>query len=148
MPSWVAELLQPDRLLTVAFILFLLWLMGKGLFKFFPFFAELVDLVRTLVGDSSKGIPGIGDRMDAQATKLGELAEKLGEHSETLEKVRAQVQNSHDTNLRDDVDGVKEAVEDLTGKLSEHITISKESDRSQAEMARQVESLAARWAEN
>lgn len=78
-----------------------------------------------------------------------------------IEVLRDQLQNSHQEsaipNLRDDLDTkaskedvkqVADALATLVEKVNEHISISKESDRSQAEMARQVESLAARWAEN
>lgn len=48
-----------------------------------------------------------------------------------LETLRAQVQNSHKTNLRDDIDkfGVK---------LDEHIEIAKESDASQGRVEEQL----------
>lgn len=78
-----------------------------------------------------------------------------------IEVLRDQLQNSHQDavipNLRDDLDtkaskedveAVAKALAVVVDKLDEHITIAKESDRSQAEMARQVESLATRWAEN
>lgn len=49
----------------------------------------------------------------------------------TLEILRAQVQNSHSTNLRDDVDRVQRTVTELVQKVDEHITIAKASDERQ-----------------
>lgn len=138
MPSWVADLLQPDRLLTVAFLLFFLWLTCRSAFRAFPFVASFVELVQTLVGD--KDNPGIGHRMDAQVAKMSELRD-------TLETVRAQVQNSHSTNLRDDVDDVKHAISKVAGQLEEHIEIAKKYDAAQDETAKQVERLVSRWAD-
>lgn len=152
MPQWILDLLQTDRLLTVALIIFLLIITGKGLYKFFPFIAAFVGLVHTLVGDTSKGIPGIGERMEAQVVKLAELGEHLGEHGKKLETVRAQVQNSHGSNFRDDLDAntraTKEAlrhIEQVAEKLDQHIGISKAKDAEQEQTARKVSQLAARW---
>ena len=141
MSPWLTELMQPDRLLTVAFILFILFLMGKSLFKVFPFVASFVGLVQTLVGDDAKGQPGIGARMVKQGEKMSELTDLVRGQGDELEKVRAQVQNSHSTNLRDDVDRVKVAVDKVAEKLDEHIDIAKKYDAAQDETAKQVEKL-------
>lgn len=70
-----------------------------------------------------------------------------------LETVRAQVENSHRTNFRDDLDrntaATHEALEQIgkvTQKLDEHIVIAKESDDAADETARQVAKLAEKWA--
>lgn len=55
-----------------------------------------------------------------------------------LETIRAQVQNSHQTNLRDDMDKLHAVVLDLAGKVEEHIAIAKESDDRQDETERIV----------
>lgn len=72
-----------------------------------------------------------------------------------LETVRSQVQNSHRTNFRDDLDANTEAtraalerIEEVAAKLDEHIIIAKASDKAQDETARQVEKLATKWADN
>lgn len=70
--------------------------------------------------------------------RRGVLAQLDAVHTQ-LETVRHQVENSHKTNLRDDVDRVED-------KLDEHIDIAKDSDRQQAETAAKVERLYARWA--
>lgn len=129
MPAWVDDLLQPERLITVALVLFLLWLLIKSLIAAWPFLSQLVALVETLVGDADN--PGIGDRMEAQGKKLADMGE-------LLESVRAQVQNSHDTNLRDDVDDLQTTVSLVHKKLDEHIAIAKESDRRQDKTAEEV----------
>lgn len=58
-----------------------------------------------------------------------------------LETVRAQVQNSHRTNLRDDVDTVIETVDTLSRRLEEHIQIAIKSDAAQDRTAEKVEQL-------
>ena len=52
-----------------------------------------------------------------------------------IEEVRNQVQNSHSTNLRDDLDRISRSLE-------EHIEIAKQSDRRQEETAQKVDQLA------
>lgn len=154
MPSWVADLLQSDRLLTLAFTLFMLWLIGKGIYRFFPFFADLVDLVRTLVGNPKKGIPGIGERMEAQVVKLSELGDRLGEHGEMLgelggqvKKIHHEVTPNHGGSIKDEIGRVETVVNSLTEKLAEHIDISKSKDAEQEDTARKVDRLAAKWAD-
>lgn len=56
-----------------------------------------------------------------------------------LETLRAQVQNSHRTNLRDDVDKVRDLVGELAKKLGEHIEIAKLSDESQGRVEEQLQ---------
>lgn len=63
-----------------------------------------------------------------------------------LEKVRSQVENSHHTNLRDDVDDLRGTVNQIGEKLDDHIDIANESDQQLAETAEKVDRLAARWA--
>lgn len=58
-----------------------------------------------------------------------------------LETVRSQVQNSHRTNLRDDVDTVIETVDTLSRRLEEHIQIAVKSDSAQDQTAEQVKKL-------
>lgn len=58
-----------------------------------------------------------------------------------LETVRSQVQNSHSTNLRDDVDTVIETVDTLSRRLEEHIQIAIKSDSAQDQTAEQVKKL-------
>lgn len=48
-----------------------------------------------------------------------------------LERVRKQVENNHDTNFREDLDRVNEAISNVSKKLDEHIVISKHHDREQ-----------------
>ncbi|WP_180967251.1 hypothetical protein [Zhihengliuella halotolerans] len=147
MPSWVEELLQPERLWPVAIVLTLLWLAARSLIKGWPLLSAFVDLIQTLVGDEDKGQPGIAARMESQSKALSEMGEKL-------EAVRAQVQNSHNTNMRDDIDGLTETVEELASAVRQqqndfavHVAIAKDSDRRQAETAEKVSRLAARWAD-
>ncbi|MCO1338095.1 hypothetical protein BJH93_04175 [Kocuria polaris] len=153
MPSWVEDLLQPERLWPVAIVLTLLWLAARSLIKGWPLLSAFVGLVHTLVGDEDT--PGIAERMEAQSRTLSTMGEKL-------EAVRAQVQNSHHTNMRDDIDGLTKTVDGLTETVEEvvsavrqqqndfavHVAIAKDSDRRQAETAEKVSRLAARWADD
>lgn len=66
-----------------------------------------------------------------------------------LETVRSQVQNSHRTNFRDDLDrntaATHEAVgriDEVSRKLDRHIVIAKEGDIAAARTAQRVEELA------
>lgn len=83
---------------------------------------------------------GTEDRLD----RSGRLIEKGSPGIPALlETVRAQVQNSHNTNLRDDLDKISK-------KLDEHIVISKHHDRDQTRTARTLHSHlqeTERWAE-
>lgn len=70
-----------------------------------------------------------------------------------LETVRAQVQNSHRTNFRDDLDRNTAAthkavgrIEEVAEKLDQHIVIAKESEDAADETAHKVARLAAKWA--
>jgi len=49
-----------------------------------------------------------------------------------LEAIRAQVENSHTTNLRDDID-------ELKADLKQHITISKQKDGEQEDTAKKLD---------
>lgn len=71
---------------------------------------------------------GTEDRLD----RSGRIIEK-GQPGipALLEAVRSQVQNSHNTNLRDDMDGISK-------KLDEHIAISKHQDRLQNKTAEKL----------
>ena len=55
-----------------------------------------------------------------------------------LETLRSQVQNSHRTNLRDDVDKVHNAVGELSQKFTEHLEITRLSDESQGRVEEQL----------
>lgn len=63
-----------------------------------------------------------------------------------LEKVRSQVENSHHTNLRDDVDDLRGTVNQIGKKLDTHIVIADQYNEKQEETAEKVERLHARWA--
>lgn len=55
-----------------------------------------------------------------------------------LETIRAQVQNSHKTNLRDDFDDLKTEMANLSKLVTDHIVIAKASDDRQDETERIV----------
>lgn len=57
-----------------------------------------------------------------------------------IEEVRSQVQNSHRTNLRDDLDRLHADVFDLKQDLREHIDIAKDNERRRDEVEEQLTS--------
>ena len=57
-----------------------------------------------------------------------------------IEEVRSQVQNSHRTNLRDDLDRLYAEVVDLKQDLREHIDVAKDNDRRRDEVEEQLAS--------
>lgn len=63
---------------------------------------------------------------------LGRLDTMRGD----MDRVLKQVENSHNTNFRDDLDAVNSNVSDLSKKLDEHIVISKHHDRKQEKTRR------------
>lgn len=133
MPSWIHDLLQSERLLTIALIFFIIYLLLKVVGKNWKFVSNFVRLVNTLVGDDKN--PGIGIRMQQQTKKLDEQAE-------VLERVRHQVENDHDTNFRDDQDKLMKSVSDLTEEFKAHVAISKAKDKEGDENAYRVAVLA------
>ena len=89
-------------------------------------------------------------------TIVGGLLAKISiDLSRTKRDARAakeQVQNSHETNFRDDVDeltkivtGLATKVEGLEGKFTEHVRIAKHSDHRQDRMAGQIQTLIDLW---
>ena len=109
-----------ERALTIGMFLVVLFMIVKAFMKLWPFLRKFVDLVNTLVGDDDE--PGIKVRMDVQADKLDVLTGLQEKQTEELEKVRAQVQNSHtETNLREDVDALQRTVDSLAQSLRTHL---------------------------
>ncbi|MHC6176252.1 hypothetical protein [Glutamicibacter sp. X7] len=117
----------------------LLWKPVKG-------FARIIKAVAKVAEDWN----GTEDRVD----KSGAVVEKGRPGVPALlETVRAQVQNSHSANLRDDVDKVIDiseqnatAIRHLAAKLDQHIVIAKESDQRQDETAAKVDRLVEKYA--
>lgn len=138
MPSWITELVQMDRLLTIAFVLFFLWLIIRTLFKSYPFVHKFVTLVHDLVGDDEN--PGIAKRMDAQARKLDMIThEVLPNHGSSLndsvrrneqftkelgEKLDAHIEIASAESI--ELRGNSEKLKETTEKLDEHIEDTKE----------------------
>lgn len=87
------------------------------------------------------GRPGISARLLQLEGTVTDLAAALTAAQIVLERVRAQVQNGHPTNLRDDVDELIEQVGELAKKLDQHISIAKDHDRGQAALAAEVKRM-------
>lgn len=151
MPAWIKDLLQIERLFTIALIFFLVYVSVGAVRKNWKGLSRFVELVNMLVG--ADGEPGIGVRMDKQAEKLdaiaerqrvdsGDLTREVGELANVLERVRHQVENDHDTNFRDDQDKLIKSVEDLAEEFKAHVAISKAKDKEGDENAYRVAVLA------
>lgn len=132
----------PYLIVTVILMMgsFLIWVGSKLL----PVIRKGTRVLDDFLGEPAR--PGIPARPG--------VIEALAGTRHDLDLVKKQVQNSHKTNFRDDLDGkaskedveaVAKALTTLASKLDEHITIAKESDRSQVEMARQMERIAGAW---
>jgi len=117
MPEWMAALTVGE---IVATIVGAGVIVGIGV-KLYPTARALSHLIRDLHGTP--------DRVD----RAGNVIEP-GEPSirAQLQAIRAQVENSHKTNLRDDIDK-------LTEKLDEHIEVAKDHDRYQEETSQRLE---------
>lgn len=137
MPSWLNDLTQPDRLIPVAVTMFLLWLIVRSVFKSWPFIANFVRLVNTLVGDDKK--PGIAVRMDNQTKKLAAMEEQIA-------TIHHEVTPNHGGSMNDGLKRVEHRgketqaeVAEIKAKFERHVGISKEHDAQGAETARKLE---------
>ena len=122
--GWIAKLSVGEIILWVGGIV-AFWSVvkkfGKPVKKFFDAFEALM-----------RDWHGVPERRDAsgqliEAGKPGLLAQ--------VETLRSQVQNSHSTNLREDMDVIRDSVLALSTQLTEHIEISKENDLASAKVA-------------
>ncbi|WP_104086575.1 hypothetical protein [Arthrobacter sp. GMC3] len=112
MPEWITNLIATDRLLTVGFILFILWLFGRSALKSWPFVSKLVTLVNALVGDG----PGTGivDRM----ASLEETNVTLKEHVATIHH---ETTPNHGGSIKDAVARIENGLDTERTTLSDHI---------------------------
>lgn len=133
MPEWMSDISAGDVVATIAGIavlagaLKLVWRPLREVRAFLESWngrPERRDLAGKIIDPGTPGMPATIRSLQAQ-----------------VEKVRAQVENHHSSNLRDDIDDVKNS-------LKEHISISKEHDAAQAvtdkkldDHIRQTESL-------
>lgn len=90
-----------------------------------------IKALQTFLRDWS-GKPARKDRTgrtieDAEPGVLGRLETLRND----MDRVLKQVENSHNTNFRDDLDVVRANIERVGDKLDEHIVISKHHDRDQ-----------------
>jgi len=117
MPEWMASLTVGEIVATIVGVLAVVGVVVK----LYPTARALSHLIRDLHGTP--------DRVDRAGNVI-----KPGEPSirAQLQAIRAQVENSHKTNLRDDIDK-------LAGKLDEHIEVAKHHDRYQEETSQRLE---------
>ncbi|VXB24447.1 conserved hypothetical protein [Arthrobacter sp. 9V] len=134
MNEWLAGLTLGEIISTLAVITACL----AVILKFWRPFRKIFKGLET-IGSDWNGAP---ERKDAS----GEVIEpaRPGVMAQ-LETLRAQVQNSHSTNLRDDVDKALERLDVVTEVLAEHIGIAKQSDEQQKELAGKVDDLHERY---
>jgi len=133
--GWIARLTIGEIILWVGAIVAFVTLIrkiGKPI-------KRLVDGLESITRDWH----GVPERRDAAGMLIepgrpGIMAQ--------VEVLRSQVQNSHSSNLREDLDIVRDLVKGLaeqqvvlSEKLDEHIDIAKESDLNQVRLAEQLE---------
>lgn len=128
MPDWMADLTLSEIVGTVVgatVVIGVIWKVRKPIKK-------VADALTAFMA-TWNGTPEVRDESGAfvKAAVPGIPAQ--------LETIRSQVQNSHTTNLRDDMDKLHKTVEDLVEKVNEHITIAKESDERQDKTERIVD---------
>lgn len=76
-------------------------------------------------------VPSIFDRLSDQDEVLKKQNEKLEQIIKAANKAVQQVQNSHVTNLRDDVDEVIGKVDSLHDKLDDHLRVTASQPQTQ-----------------
>lgn len=108
--------------------------------------------VRTLrkMGQFVDDWNGRPERRDANTGEILQQAKPSA--PALLERMRHQVENSHRTNLRDDIDDLArrvnasaEIMQALRNDLTVHVAIAKGQERRQARTAEKVDQLAAKW---
>lgn len=127
MPEWMADITVGEIIMTlggIALVIGIILKLGKPIKKASAALDEFVS--------DWNGRPERRDDSGAIITpaRPGVIAQ--------LETVRAQVQNSHGSNLRDDMDKIHRMVEDLREEVVNHIAIAKASDDRQDETERIV----------
>lgn len=105
MPEWLKDLADTERLLTTAFILFILWLMGRSILKSWKFWSKLVGLINGLVGTDEK--PGIMARMESMESQVATI------HHETTP--------NHGGSIKDAVARIETGLETERTTLTDHI---------------------------
>lgn len=123
MPEWLSGLMQTERLLTVAFVLFLLWMMGKAIFKSWPLLSKTVTLMNALVGNGEHN-SGLVAQMESMAGALEEL--------------KTQVRTIHHETTPNHGGSMNDALKRVEKKLTDHIVIAVKSDERQEETAKIV----------
>lgn len=127
MPDWMADLTLTEITGTIVGVLFVagvFWKVRKPI-------KRVTDTWGAFMA-TWNGTPEIRDDSGAfvKAAVPGIPAQ--------LETIRGQVQNSHKTNLRVDIDALAKSVTDLVAKVDQHIDLAKESDDRQNETERIV----------
>lgn len=129
-----AEWLIAAAAIVTAFTV--LWKPVRKLFSLGKHFSVFIDDWR-----------GVPEELDSTGRVI--RSARVGAAS-VIEEVRHQVQNSHRTNLRDDLDRLHADVTDLKQDLREHITAAKEQefqrDEKDAQVVDDVRTLRERYA--
>lgn len=144
MPSWTAELAVGEVLAWLAGAAVVIAAVMK-LIKAVKPLADLLQAVREFLSEWNGKPAALDDSGAVKAPAEPGMLARVGALEKHMTAVRHQVKNDHNTNLRDDVDRVISQVGAVVGKLDQHITIAKESDVQQAEIATKVARLDARY---
>ncbi|MCW2132873.1 DUF2746 domain-containing protein [Arthrobacter sp. VKM Ac-2550] len=126
MPTWIQALFQDHVIGWIITACFVLWVASR-IWKPVSKFVRLVD---ALVGNEDN--PGVVDRMTAQGETLSTMNHKLDENTREVAEVKKQVQNSHVTNMREDLDKAigssqqaSETSSEVKELLEQHLVASK-----------------------
>lgn len=95
-----------------------------ALVKLWPLLKRAVTIGASLekLPEMSLEISALTVGQRAQGETLTEQSTSLATITDEVEKVKQQVKNDHDSNLREDLDGVRDHVLDLHVKLDRHLT--------------------------
>lgn len=122
MPPWVSDLLTPQTLGVLAALIFIAWLA----YKIAPALRKLSHLVDDLAGEPARpGVPARPGLMERMAS----VEDASTENTRRLDIVQKEVKNSHITNLREDMDQIRDEVRVTSSKLDTHIQIAADESR-------------------
>jgi len=97
-------------LLSVGFVIFVIYLFIRLCFKAYPFVLKFVNLVHTLVGDDEN--PGIAVRMNKQTEKLDAIQDSQEGHTKQIKTIMHEVLPNHGSSLNDSVRRTERALQE------------------------------------
>lgn len=127
LPEWLARLTLGEIFIVLVGVSAAVMATAKLLKPARQFFKNL--------GQIAEDWSGVPERVDGSGQVIEPARPGVMAQLETL---RSQVQNSHKTNLREDIDAVHRSVITVTERLDEHITSTEERRAKADELTRVV----------